>query len=98
MGVQNSNTTDRPLDSNHPSSPNNLAVLPHGPEGIPRISESQFKTVGYLRMRRGVRRLTLPPERLEVFERGGVLIGWVAEHDDIQRLRVWSLRSWGLGR
>ena len=34
----------------------------------------------------GVRRLALPSERLEVLERDGVLIGWVAKYNNIQRL------------
>ena len=50
--------TYRPLDPNHPSTPNHFAILPHSPEGVPRVLKSQLETVGYLRMRRGVRRLT----------------------------------------
>ena len=41
-------TTYRPLDSNHPSTPNNFASLPHCPQGISRVFVSQLETVGYL--------------------------------------------------
>ena len=97
MGIQGTNATYRPLDPNHPSPSNHFTVLPHSPERIPRVSESQFKTVGYLRMWCGVRRLALPSKRLEVLKRGGIFIGRVAKHNDVQRLRVWSLGSWSLG-
>ena len=42
------NTTDRPLDSYHPSPSDYFTVLPHRPEGISRVFESQLETVGYL--------------------------------------------------
>ena len=41
-------------------------------KGVPRVSKSQFKTVGYLRVWGGVRHLALPSERFEVLERGSL--------------------------
>ena len=90
--------TDRPFDSNHPSPPNDFTVLPDSPQRISRIFESQPETVGYLRMEGGVRRVALPSERLEVLERGGILVGRIAKYNNIQRLGVWTLMSWSLRR
>lgn len=76
-------TTYRPLNSNHPGTANNFAVLPHRPEGISGVVESQLETVGYLRMKRGFGRLALASERLEVLERGGVLVRWITKYNHI---------------
>jgi hypothetical protein len=75
--------THRPLGSNHPSAPNDFPILPHSSEGISWILESQFEAIGNLRMRRGVGGLALSRERPKVLYRSGVLIGRIAEYDNI---------------
>lgn len=59
MRMDSVNATDRPLYSDHPTPSDYFAILPHSPEGIPRVFESQLETIGYLGMGCRDRRLVL---------------------------------------